>query len=196
MQTNEVFQKLTSACETVLKSQGGSGIEVKKMTADEFAAYAVDQIAKAEAEKATPSVATARIRALNTSIAVAKGAFQTAGLSSFEIPLFNEKSIIAMKDIETRFKGIEQQVKSLADSLDKKGKPFGDEDEDKDAEKAKGKADEDEDEKDAEKAKGKADEDEDEKDATEKAEWPMDLAKAESRSKDEKALYDWGSDPA
>ena len=191
MQTNEVFEKLAGACATVLKSQGGSTVETKKMTADEFADYAMDQIKKAEGEKSTPTIATARIRALNTSIAVAKSAFSSAGLDSFEIPVF-KNSDIAMSDIDARFKGIESQVKSLADSIGK-GKAFPpegddkdkDKEDDKDAKKAKGKGEEDDKDAEKKKAEGKADDDKD-KDAKKADDKDDDKDDAEKKKADDK----------
>ena len=172
METQQVFEKLTDACRRVLKSQGSpASIETRTMTLDQFAEYAMDEINKADGEKSSPRAALARIQHLHSTIAVAKSAFTSAELESFDIPVFKAGASISMSDVETRFEGLEKQVSALVGSL---GKGKADEEDEK--AKAKGKADdEDETEKAKAKAKGKAD-DEDE---TEKA-------KAEEEEDDKK----------
>ncbi len=216
MEAKQVFDKLAGACETVIKSSGSATaqIEVKKMTAEEFAAYAADQINKAGEEKADKQASLSRIVFLQTSLAVAKSAFVDAELESFEIPVFKEGSHIV---IDTdRFAALEETVKNLAESVKAGGS------DDADA-KAKAKAKEEADAKakaeaeaaakggdDADakaKAEAKAKEEAEAKaEAAKKAAaaeeddlWPDDLAKAnanEGMSDSDRAAADWGRDDA
>ena len=175
METNQVFAKLTDACERVLKSQGSAvSIETQTMTLDQFAEYAMDQIKKAEGEKGSPRAALARVMHLHQTIAVAKSAFGTAELESFDFAVFKGNSV-AMSDIEDRFKGIEDSIKNLTDSLGKSKQDDSDKDDDADKKKAKDKQDGDDDDdenpfkdKDKKKAKGDGDDKSDPDDADKK----------------------------
>jgi len=219
MEMTQVFDKLSGACVTVLKSSGGSdsAVETKKMTAEEFAVYATDQIGKAEGEKADPQASLSRILSLQTSLAVAKSAFLTSGLESFEIPVFKEGSHIVIDN--DRFAALEKTVESLAAAV----KAGGDDDAEAKAkakaeEEAKAKAEAEAAAKGAEsdeakakaEAEAKAKEEEEKKAKAEAAAkaagesdeendiWPMDMAKSatmDGADDETRGLYDWGRDP-
>ena len=152
MHINDVLTKLEKNCNKALGTD--EGVELRKMDANDFAEYAIEQIEKADKEgKKRPNVAKARIRALQVAIAVAKSSFADGGHDSFDIPVFGENQTIEMSDMDSRFTALESTVSDLSNKLQAKA---GDEDEEEKKKAAK-------EEEDEEKRKAAKEEDEEEK---------------------------------
>ncbi len=202
MDATAIFKKLTDACDTVLKKHSTAALTVTKMTQDEFAQYAADQIEKAKSESDDAGAALARLTALRTSITVAKSAFVESKLETFEVPVFDERAY-ASEASAKRIASLEDTVKELKAKLDKTDDKVDDKTDDKVDAKADDKVDADA-KADASKTDDKADAKADDKDDVDKSDkgddkpdpgsWPMDLSK---RYKDDeiRELYDWGPDP-
>lgn len=218
MEAAELFTKLDDACTKVLKGKG-SALSTQRMTLEQFADYATDQVTKAQADSSKPERALARIHALRGSISVAKSAFTEAQIETFEIPVYDSSV-----NVEQQFGNLESQLDSLSDSI--KQDDDADKDDDDETKAKKAKAEEDKKKEDEEKekaakakAKGKAVHDDDdeemkakkakqaeedkkkEDEEKEKANmkkvtsWPRDIAKSALQTDEEKELYDWGNDP-
>lgn len=224
----DILEKLTGQLDKVLKGAGqaAGAPELKAFSLDEFANWAAGEIEKAVDEgKEHPARATARLKGLQLSIAVAQAAFESASLEKFEIPIFSEKAATVI-DLDDRFSAIEDKLdgfiaavkggdKDKADDKpdDKSKDESSDKSDDKPDDKSKGeggdgKGKDKTDDKPDDKGKDKTD---DEKAKAEKAAadagndpefdegdrdlWPLDLAKSIERSDAEKEIYDWGDDP-
>lgn len=205
--SNELFTKLEKSCNEALGT--GQGVELRKMSANDFVEYAVAEINKAAEEAdGSRSMAKSRLQSLQLSIAVAKDSLGD-GRESAGIPVFDEAQALAQSDAMSK---LESTVDSLKAKLSDKSDGRGDKKKEEEEDKVKAEAEAEAKKKEEEEAAAKAKEEEDKAKADAEAKkqeeeakksavpddiaWPNDMARDNEKIVKSENYLDWGRDPA